>query len=86
MNKRGTMALVYLMMGTLFFVIGLALADPLNDTVKGVLNGEGEGNYQCDNETSYQGKAQCTSIEIISPVFIGLIFGMAGIVIGRIAL
>lgn len=81
-NKRGSTIFILLMMGVVFFWMGLALAKPLGDVVT-----ENTTNsvLDCGNSSiSNQAKAVCTSIEAIQPFFIGLVFGLAGLLLGGV--
>ncbi len=80
MNKKGIAVFIYFMMGVLFFVLGLALAPALTEN-----SDEVREDLDCSNESiSNQNKAICYQVDVISPVFIGVIFGIAGIAITRI--
>lgn len=85
MNKIGGFTLfISLMLGILFFVIGLAIAPALNDTIN---QARLDPSINCTNSSiSNQNKAICTQMDIMPPVFIGVIFGLAGMLIGRIVL
>jgi len=84
MNKRGTSVFFLLMMGIVFFVLGLALTPALTE-VTGESMSSSELN--CSNTSiSDQDKAVCSSIDIQPFLFMGTIFGLAGILIGGIAL
>lgn len=82
MNKKGSTIFVALMMGFLFFLLGMALAPALKD-----VTGEVRDNtaLNCSTTTDAQTKAVCTSIDI-QQWYIGVIFGLAGMVIGGIAI
>lgn len=79
-NKRGVVAFYLFMLGVVFFVLGMALAPVLTDSM-----GEVQDNLDCDNVSiSNQNKILCYQVDSISPLFIGVIFGFAGIILGRI--
>lgn len=80
MNKRGSTALVYLMMGIIFFLLGLALSPALVDTTE-----ESRDDLDCSNSSiSNQDKAICYQIDTFNPLWIGFMFGLAGIILGRL--
>jgi len=80
-NKKGSTVLFSLMLAVLFFVIGLALAAPLQEVSQQAMDDQ---QLNCSNSTiSDQNKAICTSIDIIPPVFIGILFGLAGLLLSR---
>lgn len=84
MNKKGMMALYLFMVGIVFFWLGLVLAPALNEVIQGndVMNST---QLDCSNESiSNQNKAICYQVDTIPPVFIGIIFGFAGIIITRL--
>ena len=78
-NKKGIALLFYLMVGVLFFILGMALAPALKDTTDQARN---DTQLNCSTTTDNQTKAVCRSIDI-QQVFIGIIFGLAGLVIVR---
>ena len=84
--KRGQVAFISLMLGILFFVIGLALSPILNQIITGddVMGANG---LDCSNVSiSNQDKSVCTSTDAIQPLWAGVVFGLAGMLIGRIVL
>ncbi len=86
MNKRGVAAFVYFMLGVVFFVLGLALAPVLNDTIQGD-EVRGSDGLDCSNETiSNQYKSVCTQVDSFNPLWIGIMFGFGAILLGRVLL
>lgn len=83
MNKRGSSALVMLMIAVVFYVLGLALANPLKEITAQSMN---TTELNCSTATTYQDIATCRSIDLFQPFYVGLIFGFAGLIIARIAL
>lgn len=83
-SSKGSAVLVYFMIGVLFFVIGLAIAAPLTQVVTGdkVMGADGL-NCSNPNITNYY-KGVCMSTDILPPIFIAVIFGLAGILISKI--
>ena len=83
MNKRGSTLFIMLSLGTLFFFLGLALAPALNEAIQESRN---TVELNCSNTTiSNQDRAVCTQIDMFTPLFTGVIFGLAGILLGRVA-
>lgn len=72
------------MMGVIFFVLGMALAPALQDITQEAMD---SALLNCSNSSiSDQNKAICTSIDIMQPLFVGVIFGLAGLLMGGIVL
>lgn len=70
---------VYLMLGITFFILGLALTPALTDVTN-----EATSSVQlnCSNVSiSDQNKAVCDSIDIQPFLFIGTVFGLAGLIL-----
>ena len=85
MNKSGQVAFVSLMVGILCFVLGLALSPAVKDIITSstVMGVDG---MNCDAvDISNQDKAICKSLDLFVPLFTGLIFGLAGILITGVA-
>jgi len=84
MNKLGQVGFLSLMLAIVFFLLGLALAPPLNDVVQG--DGvRGANGYDCANVSiSSQDKALCTQTDLIPPFFVAIILGLGGMLLGRI--
>ena len=55
MNKKGSLAIVYFMIGVVFFFLGMALAPALVDT-----SGEAYDNLNCTNSTTTCGYSVCS--------------------------
>jgi hypothetical protein len=93
MNKVGSSAFVYLMFAILFGVLGMALAPALLNTSSEARtlqvhpsNSSDTWGLDCSNESiSYQDKTACTSIDVFPSMYVGLIFGLIGILIVRMA-
>jgi hypothetical protein len=79
MNKRGQTILVALMLGIVCFWLGLTLAYPFSQVVQ---DARAEGQLNCSTVTEYQDKANCVVVDIMLPLFVGTIFGIAGFFIG----
>ena len=74
--------LVYFMIGILFFILGMALAYPLNSVMSENMN---NNQLNCTNSTmSNQDKGVCRTLDVIPPVFVGVIFGLGGMLIVRV--
>ncbi len=79
-NKRGVVAFYLFMIGVVFFLLGMALAPVLTDSM-----GEVRTDLDCGNTSiSNMDRILCYQVDSISPLFIGVIFGFAGIILGRI--
>ena len=79
-GKQGQVIFVYFMIGVVFFLLGLALAYPLTQTT-----GEAQEELDCSNESiSNQNKSVCYQVDSMTPLYIGLIFGLAGILLTRL--
>ena len=82
MNKRGTAIFFILMMGIIFFVLGLALAHPLQQVLSETM---GASQLNCSNTDITQVRqAICTQTDMFLPLFTGLIFGLAGMLLAGI--
>lgn len=79
MNKRAQGTIFFLlMMGVVFFLLGLALAPALTQTVD-----EQMDNLNCSTTTDDQTKAVCTSLDM-EKLFIAVIFGLAGVLLAGV--
>ena len=84
MNKKGSLAIVLFMIGIVFFVLGLALAPALVDTTN---EARDSNNLNCSSDLiSNQDKAICYQVDTFPILYIGLLFGLGGIILGRIML
>lgn len=80
MNKKGSPAFVYFMIGILLFLLGLALAPALTTT-----SSEAQTQLDCTNSSiSNQDKAVCYQMDTFSPLWIGVLFGLGGIILTRL--
>lgn len=82
LNKKGSNVFVYLMIGVVFFILGLALTPALTD-----ITNEATSTTQlnCSNTSiSDQDKAICTSIDIQPFLFLGTVMGLAGLILAGI--
>ena len=78
-NKRGNTVFFLLMIGILFFILGLALTPALSQTIS---ESTSTAQLNCSNSSiSDQDKAVCTSIDAQNFLFMGTIFGLAGILL-----
>ena len=85
-SKKASTAIVMLMMGILFFVIGLACAPALKD-VTGESRSTAELN--CTDPTvlaNQQSHAVCTQIDMFQTLWIGIMFGLAGMLVAGVAI
>lgn len=83
MNKKGQANIfVALMLGILFFLIGLAIAPALTEISN---EARDNTNLDCANTSiTNQDKAICVQIDTMPPLYVGIIFGLAGLLIGRV--
>lgn len=82
MDKKGTVALYLFMLGIVFFFLGMALAPSLTDTTN-----ESRTELDCSNASIInQNKAVCYQMDSMPPLYVGFIFGIAGIILGRVFL
>jgi hypothetical protein len=79
MNKKGLTFFYLFMIGTVCFILGLALAYPLTQT-----SSESQEELDCSNSSiSNQNKAVCYQMDSITPFFVATIFGLAGVILSR---
>lgn len=83
-DKRGFTLIYSLMLGVLFFALALAIAPALHDTTS---EASSTSLLNCSNASSLsnQDKSVCTSIDI-QQLYIPIIFGFVGIIVGGIAI
>jgi len=82
MNKRGFAVFFSLMIGVLFFILGLALAPSIS---KAAGESMSTSELNCSNDSiSQQDKAVCTQIDLMTFLYTGFIFGLAGFVLASI--
>lgn len=75
-NKKGTV-LFLLMIGIIFFVLGLALTPALTEVSNESMS---TAELNCSSPSiSEQDKANCTSIDILPFLYFGVMFGLAGL-------
>lgn len=80
-GKLGQTLFVAFMLGVVCFILGLALGKPMTDVVTDSMT-----QLDCSNSTiTDQTKAVCTSLDLFVPLMTGLIFGLAGLLIGGLA-
>jgi len=82
MNKKAQISIfVYFMIGVIFFVLGMALAPALTQT-----SNEAQTELDCTNSSiSNENKAICYQVDVIPPFYIGILFGLSGIILSRMA-
>lgn len=79
MNKKAQGSLlVILMLGMVFFLLGLALSYPLNQVTS-----DSRTQMNCSEVTAYQDKANCVVVDMFNPLLVGTILGLAGMILGR---
>lgn len=79
MNNKGTSFILVLELAVVFFFLGLALAEPITDVIK-----ESMTNGDCSTATDSFIKGGCVLMDMMGPLVIGLIFALAGAVLGGI--
>ena len=87
MNKRGMSAFFMFMMFVVFALLGLALSPTLIQVSNEAQNTTGTDNVglNCDyTNLTYQERANCTSTDSLPYLYISVIFGLGGILIGKI--
>ncbi len=79
-NKKAQGNLIFLLMiGIVFFVLGLALTPALTNVTEESMN---SAQLDCSNASiSDQNKAVCTSIDVMPPLYFGVILGLSGILL-----
>ena len=80
-NKRGSTIFFLLMIGVVFFLLGLALTPAITEASTEATN---TGTLNCtagNNTQTEQAKATCASIDMQQFLFIGTIFGLAGMLL-----
>lgn len=78
MNKRGFGLLISLMLGVICFLLGLALAYPVQQVMV-----ENMAQANCSaTDLPYQTQALCTILDLFTPLIVGVLFGIAGFFIG----
>jgi len=78
MNKSGTTFFIALMLGVVCFFLGLALASPLQQVMS-----ENMANANCSaTDLNYQQKSLCTMLDMFVPLLTGVLFGIAGYLVG----
>lgn len=80
-NKKGFTLIYAMMLGVILFFFGLAIASPLKDVTQSVM---GDSALNCSTTDNTWNKAICTEIDLFLPLFVGLLFGLAGFIIGGI--
>ena len=84
MDKRGTSIFFLLMVGVVFFLLGLALTPAIMSVTNEATN---TAELNCsDTSNTDQDKAVCTSLDIQQFLFIATIFGLAGMLFAGVAL
>ncbi len=88
LNKKAQAnVFIALMLGVVFFVLGIAFAPGTNEVVSDSLDQMNcTTNYLTNDSITNQARAVCVQIDSFNPLVSGLFFGFAGLVIGAIAL
>jgi hypothetical protein len=83
MNKQGSVAIVFFMVAILLFLLALALTPSLVDTTTEAGNST---ELNCSNVSiSNADKAVCYQLDTLPPLYIGLLAGLAGLILARVA-
>jgi hypothetical protein len=69
------------MLGVVCFWLGITLSHPLSQVIQEAKTGN-EVNMSCDTVTSYQDKANCVAVDVMLPLLVGTLLGIAGFMIG----
>lgn len=77
MNTRGTTMLLALMLGVIFFLLGLALAPGITEVVS-----ESMTELGCSTATDEFVLGGCVLMDLSAPWIIGIIFAMGGAALG----
>lgn len=82
MNNKGTAVFVYFMIGVLFFLVGMALAPALTTTTS-----EAGDQLNCTTiENSDSNKPVCVQMDVFPTLYVGVLFGFGGVILGRMFL
>ncbi|MCK9429550.1 MAG: hypothetical protein M0R17_06060 [Candidatus Omnitrophica bacterium] len=89
MNKGGQTIFFSIMLAVLLLLLAINLANPLKvviDNARTQTNSTGgtETALNCSTATTYQEKANCTIVDIMLPLFILVLVGLAGFILTQI--
>ena len=76
MNKRGLGGLVLLMLAVVVIVLALAFTKPVSQVVS-------ESIVQINCTSTDQNKAVCTSLDVTTFLFIGILLGIGGFLLTK---
>lgn len=80
MNNKGSIAILFFMVAVLFFVLAMALAPSLTETSRDAYD-----DLNCTNSTITDStKTTCYQIDTFSPLYVGVILGLGGIILARV--
>jgi hypothetical protein len=82
MNKRGSIGYA-VMFAVLLFFFALAIGTAMNSSVQGVR--VSMGCTKIFSTLDFGSQATCTMMDIYSPFFVAIIFGLIGMIIGGFA-
>ena len=75
-NNKGQVFLVGLMLGIFAFILAMVFIDPLSDVINEV---RGSSQLDCSNSSISDGhKLTCLEVDLILPLFIGVVIALAG--------
>ena len=87
MRNKGQVSVFFiLMMAVVFFILGLALTPAIMQSISEYSNTGGINCSVGNSSQSDTNKANCTSLDTMQFLFIGTIFGLAGLLLSAIAL
>ena len=80
-NKKGAeMVLVAIMLGVFFFMVAMVFIDPIKDVITEV---RGADQLNCTSDALSDGeKSTCLIVDLIMPMFIGIVLATAAGIIG----
>lgn len=81
-DKRGIAVFVAMMLGVIFFILGIALAPSVRSIVDDSLTQLNcTTDYLTNSSITNQTRAICTQLDFFVPLLTGLLFGFAGVLI-----
>jgi len=82
MNKRGQVVFIMLMLGVVLFVLALAFAPALINTIDESLD---DPMLNCSTTTDSATKAACSSMEM-NKLYVGIVLGLAGLLFAGVVI
>ena len=85
MNNKGSVPLYLFMIGIVFFLLALALAPALAETINGD-EVRGTDGLNCSSALiDNDDKAVCYQLDTLTPLYVGIILGLGGLLFMRMA-